>query len=85
MKPEQRLADALDAVAPGVDDLVNELPDVHQEVKDALMDVMLGIEMSPGGLRNSTGLNTYIKLGIPVPIIRLISWQDALRRALEKL
>lgn len=113
MKPEQRLAAALDdvtagaptvddlyrqaetpipldrlveaGIVPGVDDLVDEMPDVRQEVKDALMDVMLGPVVDKSGKRAETGINTYIRYDIPVPKVRLIGWQDTLRRALEKL
>jgi hypothetical protein len=88
--PEARLAAALDAVAPGADDLEDHPtdspgPDRIDEVREALMDVMLGVRMTADGTRSASGINHYIRHQIPVPIVRLVAWQDRLRQALEKL
>ena len=89
MTPEAaRLAAALDAVdaVPGSTDLVDETPCVRQEVKDAIMDVMLGpVVDNVTGRRAHSGINTYIRHDIAVPKVRLVAWQDTLRRSLEKL
>lgn len=84
-----RLAAALDDVAPGADDLEDRPSDSPrtelQTVEDALMDVLYGVRMAADGTRSASGFNHYILHGIPVPIVRLLAWQDRLRQALEKL
>lgn len=83
MKPEERLAAALDAV-PGATDLADDTPDVRQEVKDAIMDVMLGTE-GPDGLRRNDGINAHLRFSIMVSKQDLVRWQNLLNKALEKL
>lgn len=88
---------APDDAVPGSDDLVDsilfdpfiqvitDLDERAGEVKAALQDVLLGPVIDESGKRANTGINTYIKHQIPVPIIRLAAWQERLRQALEKL
>ena len=79
--PTERLAAALDAI-PGIDDLEThhdfvKMADI-QSVRDALMDVMLGMAVG-GGTRTASGINSHIRFARQPTLAQLIQWQAKLQ------
>lgn len=89
LKPEERFALALDAIAPdavpGSDDLEAEPTDSRALVKAAIEDVMLGVRMAADGTWSASGINTCIRFGRQPTLAQLIQWQDKLLQAIDKL